>query len=581
MIFDWKATRVRRSRIFLSFLTALVFFILFLPLISVNAQIDFGYTDINATEAKELMNQNPNAFILDARSWEEFTEGHIPNAVNIPYNQISQRINELPGVFSHLIIVYCDTGTRSSVAASILVQLSYTNVKNIEIGLLGWTIEGYPLVTDTDSNQTFDFSMLVFLILIGLVGVTFGFVLQRGKLCFNSAIKKAVLDKDFTLSKVFALTAAILIVVYFGNQTGIACSGAVLPLSFSLMTILAGVMFGGGMILAESCLSGICYKAGGGYGGAIIAFIGAITATFFLVLPPVVLSLGSLISETTLISGVWDLRLIELLNQDLAFVVLLFLPLIILLLLFSLNWQGLPTSKDFKSILQGKWLWWFSAIALAGVGLARLLLTYPTGRPASLGISGGFISLSQFVLQQSNFLLENIIVLGGVLLGAFLSAKLYGEFQIYIPPHKEKVKFFLGGVLLAVGATLAAGCNLAHLSAGLPQFAFSSIAFLSSLIITNGAGHYLLNRARARKQIAEIIPLPEGEGERDPRDTITWALKHLKEATTTEIIDKASEISHDCKDRVSGTLAVLLRDGVVKREISKEKKAFVWSLVNE
>ncbi|MFX0061869.1 MAG: YeeE/YedE thiosulfate transporter family protein [Candidatus Hermodarchaeota archaeon] len=572
---------MRHSRIFVSSLVLLFLFSIFLPFTSVDAQMELGYTDISATEAKELMDQNPNAFILDARSWEEFREGHISNAVNIPYNQISQRINELPGVFSHLIIVYCDTGSRSSVAASILVQLKYTNVKNIEIGLLEWTIEGYPLVTTNDSDQAFDFSMLLFLILAGLIGVAFGFVLQRGKLCFNSAIKKAVLDRDFTLLKVFALTSAILIVVFFGNQTGIACSGAVLPLSFSLMTILAGIMFGGGMILAESCLSGICYKAGGGYGGAIIAFIGAIITTFFLVLPPIVMVLGSLLSETVLISGVWDLRLIELLNQDLTIIALLFLPLIILLLLFSLNWQGLPTSKDFKSIIQGKWLWWFSAIALAGVGVARLLLTYPTGRPASLGISGGFISLSQFVMQQSHFLLESIIVLGGVLIGAFLSAKLYGEFQIYIPPHKEKVKSFLGGVLLAAGATLAAGCNLAHLSAGLPQFAFSSIAFLSALVLTNGAGHYLLERARAKKQIPETMPISKEEGERDPRDTITWALKHLKEATTTEIIDKAAEISHDCKDRVSGTLAVLLRDGVVKREISKEKKAFVWSLVNK
>ncbi len=576
---------VRHSRIFVSILALLFLFIMFLPFTSVGAQMEFGYTDINATEAKELMEQNPDAFILDARSWEEFTKGHIPNAVNIPYNQISQRINELPDVFSHLIIVYCDTGTRSSVAASILVQFKYTNVKNIEKGLFEWTIEGYPLVTTTDSIQPFDFSMLLFFILVGLVGVIFGFVLQRGKLCFNSAIKKAVLEKDFTLLKVFTLTTAILTVVYFvwfGDQTGIACSGAVLPLSFSLMTILAGIMFGGGMILAEGCLSGICYKTAGGYGGAIIALIGAIITFFFLVHPFILMILGSLLSETSLISEVRDVRLIEILNQDQTIIALLFLSLIILLLLFGMNWQGLPRNKDFKSILQGKWLWWFSAIALTGVALARLLLTYPTGRPASLGISGGFISLSQLVMQQSHFLLESIIVLGGVLIGAFLSAKLYGEFHIYIPPHREKVKSFLGGVLLAAGATIAAGCNLAHLSAGLPQFAFSSIAFLSALVITNGAGHYFLERVRTKSKIPETIPIPPGgEGERDPRDTITWALRHLNEATTTEIIDKVAEISHNCKDRVSGTLSVLLRDGVVKRAISKEKKAFVWSLVNE
>ncbi|MFX1536724.1 MAG: YeeE/YedE thiosulfate transporter family protein, partial [Promethearchaeota archaeon] len=181
--------------------------------------------------------------------------------------------------------------------------------------------------------------------------------------------------------------------------------------------------------------------------------------------------------------------------------------------------------------------------------------------------------------QQPNFLLEGIIVLGGLLGGSFLSAKLYGEFHIYIPPHRAKVKFFLGGVMLATGAILAAGCNLAHLSAGLPQLAFSSIVFLSTIIITNGLGHYLLERARIRSQVPETIPeIPQEIEERDPRETVIWALTQLQEATTTEIIDYVAQVSHECKDRVSGALATLLREGVVKRAISKEKKGFVWSL---
>ncbi|MFX0065194.1 MAG: YeeE/YedE thiosulfate transporter family protein [Candidatus Hermodarchaeota archaeon] len=564
---------MRYFHIYLSILILLCFFALSLPFTSVNAYMQFEYTNITAMEAKELIEQNPFVFILDVRSWGEFTQGHISNAVNIPYNQLPERAEELPDVFSHLIIVYCDTGARSAVAASTLIQLGYTNVNNIQFGLSDWTAQGYSLVTASDPNQILSLANLVFLVLAGLIGVAFGFILQRGRLCFNSALKKAILDKDFTLLKVFALTAAILTVVYFiwySNQTGIVCSGAVLPLSFSFITLLAGIIFGVGMILAESCLGGISYKAGAGYGGAIIALIGAFSVIFFLIQPPVVAVLRQMLSETLFLSGIQDVRVVGTLSL---------LPLVILMLLFGMNWQGLPTKEDFRAILQGKWVWWFSAILLASVGAVRLFLTFSTGSPATLGISGGFISLCQLFTQQPHFLLEGIIVLGGLVVGSFLSAKVYGEFQVYIPPHRVKVKFFLGGVLLATGAILAAGCNLAHLSAGLPQLTFSSILFLSTVIITNSLGHYLLERVKIRSQTPDTIPeIPQEIEERDPRETVIWALTQLQEATTTEIIDYVAQISHECKDRVSGALATLLREDIVKRTISKKKKGFVWSL---
>ncbi|MFX0093355.1 MAG: YeeE/YedE thiosulfate transporter family protein [Candidatus Hodarchaeota archaeon] len=568
------------SRLFVLVFTLMLILITILPSTTAKSQIGSGYSNISAKEAKELIEQNPNALILDVRSWEEYTKGYIPNAVNIPFNQIFEREDELSVDFNHLIIVYCNSGSRSSVAAATLVDLHYTNVKNIEMGLIDWTAEGYPLEIYVGPNQQPNLIVIAILVIAGLVGVALGFILQRGKICFNSALKKAVLDRDFTLLKLFTLTAAILSVVYFlgFNQTGIACSGAVLPLSFSFLTILAGVIFGGGMILAEGCLSGICYKAGSGYGGAIIALIGAFGITLLLIQPLSIDFLRQIVSTTSFISGTLDIRLIEVLSWEQGVIALLLLPLIILFLLFALNWEGLPKKEDLGSILRGKWFWWFSAIALTSIALVRLMVTLPIGSPSSLGVSGGIISLAQLVTQQSNFLLENLVVFGGVLLGAFLSAKIYGEFQIYIPPHREKIKFFLGGIFLAVGATLAAGCNLAHLSAGLPQFALSSITFLSTIIITNATGQYLLDRSLDKEQIPEKAPWESKDWE--PRDTVIWTLTQLKEATTTEIIEKAGQISHECKDRVSGNLAILLKEGIVQRTISKEKKAFVWSLVS-
>ena len=62
-----------------------------------------------------------NTTIVDVRTPEEFTEGHFPNAINIPLDQIAQRINEFKEM-PKPIIAYCRSGNRSGIAVSILKQ---------------------------------------------------------------------------------------------------------------------------------------------------------------------------------------------------------------------------------------------------------------------------------------------------------------------------------------------------------------------------------------------------------------------------------------------------------------------------
>lgn len=62
-----------------------------------------------------------NATIVDVRTPEEFSSEHIPDAINIPLDQVQQRINE----FKELpkpIVAYCRSGNRSGMAVSILKQ---------------------------------------------------------------------------------------------------------------------------------------------------------------------------------------------------------------------------------------------------------------------------------------------------------------------------------------------------------------------------------------------------------------------------------------------------------------------------
>ena len=99
-----------------------------------------GYEQISGEEAKKIMDSETGYIIIDARTQEEFDEGHIENAILIPEYEISERAEkELPDK-NQLILVYCRSGRRSKIAAQALVDLGYTNVKEFG-GIIDWKYE--------------------------------------------------------------------------------------------------------------------------------------------------------------------------------------------------------------------------------------------------------------------------------------------------------------------------------------------------------------------------------------------------------------------------------------------------------
>ena len=100
------------------------------------------YDQISGAEAKALMDSESGYVIIDARTQEEYDQGHIPEAVLIPEYEIADRAEkELPDK-NQLILVYCRSGRRSKIAAEELVKLGYTNVKEFG-GIIDW---GYEIV---------------------------------------------------------------------------------------------------------------------------------------------------------------------------------------------------------------------------------------------------------------------------------------------------------------------------------------------------------------------------------------------------------------------------------------------------
>ena len=101
---------------------------------------EITYEQISAEEAKALMDTEEDYVIIDARTYDEYKEGHIPGAILIPEYEIADRAeDELPNK-DQLILVYCRSGRRSKIASTELVKLGYTNVKEFG-GIIDWPYE--------------------------------------------------------------------------------------------------------------------------------------------------------------------------------------------------------------------------------------------------------------------------------------------------------------------------------------------------------------------------------------------------------------------------------------------------------
>ena len=95
------------------------------------------YVQINAEEAKKLMDTEKGYILLDVRTPQEYESSHIPGAILIPDNEVEERAErELPDK-DQLILVYCRSGNRSKTASQILANMGYTNVKEFG-GINDW-----------------------------------------------------------------------------------------------------------------------------------------------------------------------------------------------------------------------------------------------------------------------------------------------------------------------------------------------------------------------------------------------------------------------------------------------------------
>lgn len=102
------------------------------------------YKKLTAKEAKARIDSGNDIIILDVRTSVEYESGHIPNAILIPNETITDKNPDLLPDKNAEILIYCRSGNRSAQAAKKLNALGYTNVYDFG-GIIDWpydTISG-------------------------------------------------------------------------------------------------------------------------------------------------------------------------------------------------------------------------------------------------------------------------------------------------------------------------------------------------------------------------------------------------------------------------------------------------------
>jgi len=85
--------------------------------------------------------------LVDVRSPEEHATGMIPGTdLNIEYTQIKARHRDIGAKLDDHVVVYCQSGHRSNIAAETLADLGYKHVYNVAGSMNAWTDAGFPVI---------------------------------------------------------------------------------------------------------------------------------------------------------------------------------------------------------------------------------------------------------------------------------------------------------------------------------------------------------------------------------------------------------------------------------------------------
>ncbi|MFW9779114.1 MAG: YeeE/YedE family protein [Candidatus Heimdallarchaeota archaeon] len=328
-----------------------------------------------------------------------------------------------------------------------------------------------------------------------ILGIAIGLVLQRGRVCSNTAFRNLLLIRNPEVALVLVIAVMVELIGYQLLQllsiTEILPGFNIRsnPIMFSSILIPIGsLLFGFGTVFAGGCAGGVCYRVGEGSIKSLLAFLGFGIGIAIFALEPFNSAFVEVQNAT-----LWTIQ-----GQTPSFEQILPRPIWTIgavSMLGVLVYKYRRTPPKLPHFREG-WSPLMSGLVLGVLGtLARLFSTL-AGRPFGLSTTDGIgelFSVVSGILGITSPLLgwAGIMILG-LIIGASLSSLQINEFKIKTPNTRDLIRFFGGGLLLGIGAMLASGCNFGHILGGIPELGISSVIALIFMMFGNWIASYLM-----------------------------------------------------------------------------------------
>ncbi len=338
------------------------------------------------------------------------------------------------------------------------------------------------------------------LVFTGLgVGLLFGFALQRGRFCMNSAFRDIILMQEFTLLK--ALGVAILIEMLGFTVLGMSGLITLNPKPFIWgANIAGGLIFGVGMVIAGGCASGITYRVGEGMVGAMsavsgFALVGLMTSGGILKPVKDYLQVSTKImtpdGKSLTLANIFAVP-----HYIVAFGIVI--AATIIWVIFAIRNKEEDEESDssskslFQRIFKQSWSWLTTGIVIGFIGILAYLASTTVGRNYPLGISSGWVGIWNSLIRQDFPLSWDAMLIIGVVLGAVVASVIAKEFALRAPEPKVMLQTFAGGGMMAFGAISSGGCNIGHILSGVPMLSIGSIVGGMSIVLGAWAAAYVI-----------------------------------------------------------------------------------------
>lgn len=114
-----------------------------------------GVSAASAADVRDLLSSDRNAYVLDVRLPEQFAESHIPGSISLPVGQLALAADEIVAVNQAPIVTVSNGDRRARIAAAVLHQMDYPNVRYLEGGIEAWTSAGNELASEAVAPEIF------------------------------------------------------------------------------------------------------------------------------------------------------------------------------------------------------------------------------------------------------------------------------------------------------------------------------------------------------------------------------------------------------------------------------------------